>query len=303
MNLKQLHYFIAVAEELHFGRAAERLRIKQPPLSRQISQLESDLRVRLLARTKRSVVLTEPGKAFLLQARETLRHAEKAITVARRTSRGEAGQLRISTSSSLPFTGLLPSLLTAFRAEYPDVELHLKESRAKEQVTRIHDGETDVGFVRLPVRMLPQGLTTEVILSEPILLAMSADHRFSTRRKIELGSLSEERFIMYPYEIGGLHDWALHSCRAAGFEPRIVQEASSVPMAATFAAAGLGLALVPQCAQHIHTPGVVYRTVEAPSATTDVAIVYRDRDGSPLVRNFVKVCLGLSRQLRTGSRA
>jgi len=291
MTLNQLRYFVTVAEALHFGRAAAKLRISQPALSRQISQLERDLKVKLLVRTKRKVVVTDSGNAFFSGALETIRQADKSVLVAQRAERGESGKIRISTVGSLPFSRMLPSLLNEFRTLYPDVELYLKEARTKEQLQKIQEEEIDVGFARLPIRTLADGLAIQPILTEEIYVALRKDHALASKKEIKLKDLANERFIMYPYEIGGLHDWVMKTCNTAGFDPHITQEASSVPIAMALAAAGLGIALVPQCAKNMHTPGVVYKTLSATQASTEIALIYRRQDRSKVIQNFVQMCL------------
>lgn len=291
MTLNQLRYFVTVAEALHFGRAAAKLRISQPALSRQISQLERDLKVKLLVRTKRKVAVTDSGNAFFSRALETIRQADKSVLVAQRAERGESGKIRISTVGSLPFSKMLPSLLNEFRTLYPDVELYLKEARTKEQLQKIQEEEIDVGFARLPIRTPADGLTIRPIFTEEIYVALRKDHALASRKMIKLKDLANERFVMYPYEIGGLHDWAMKACSSAGFDPYITQEASSVPIATTLAAAGLGIALVPQCAKNMHTPGVVYKTLSATQASTEIALIYRRQDRSKVIQNFVQLCL------------
>lgn len=291
MTLNQLRYFVAVAEALHFGLAAARLRISQPALSRQISQLERELKVKLLVRTKRKVAVTDSGKTFYVSALDTIRQADRSVLAAQRAERGESGKIRISTVSSLPFSRLLPSLLNEFRTLYPDVELYLKEGRTKEQLQKIQDEEMDVGFARLPIRSSADGLAIQPVLMETIYAALRKDHALASRKKIKLRDLADESFVMYPYEIGGLHDWAMKACNTAGFDPYITQEASSVPLATTLAAAGFGIALVPQCAINIHTPGVVYRPLDADPASTEIALIYRKQDNSKVVKNFVQLCL------------
>ncbi len=291
MTLNQLRYFVTVAEALHFGRAAAKLRISQPALSRQISQLERDLKVKLLVRTKRKVIVTDSGNAFLSSALETIRQADKSVLAAQRAERGESGKIRISTVGSLPFSRMLPLLLNEFRTLYPDVELYLKEARTKEQLQKIQEEEIDVGFARLPIRTPADGLTIQPIFAEEIYVALRKDHALANKNVIKLKDLANERFVMYPYEIGGLHDWAMKACNTAGFAPYITQEASSVPIATALAAAGLGVALVPQCARNMHTPGVVYKTLSAAQASTEIALIYRKQDRSKVIQNFVRMCL------------
>ncbi len=290
MELRHLRYFVAVAEELHFARAAKRLGMAQPPLSRQIKQLETELNVRLFHRADRKVQLTQAGALFLPQARETLMQAERAALIVQRAARGELGLLNIATPSSMPFTGILPEMLRAYRQAYPDVQLLLQELGINRQLQGLINGEIDIGFIRLPVTHFPSGIHAHTILREKILVALHEDHPLAARERISLASLAHEAFIMYPYDLGGgLYDITTSLCRKAGFAPRIEQEAKTVPMAVSLAAAGLGVALVPSCIRQVHTAGTVYRELNDPAATTELAIAYRKNDRSVMVKSFVRI--------------
>lgn len=290
MELRHLRYFVAVAEELHFARAARRLHMAQPPLSRQIKQLELELNARLFHRADRKVQLTEAGALFLPQARETLMQAERAMRVAQRAARGELGLLNIATPSSMPFTGILPAMLRAYRASFPKVQLLLQEMGIAQQLVGLSNGELDIGFIRLPATHFPQGIVAHRILKEKIYVVLPEDHPLARREGVELADLSGEPFIMYPTDLGGgLYDITMTLCRKAGFAPRIEQEAKTVPMAVSLAAAGLGLALVPGCVRQVHIPGAVYLELKDPDASTEIAIAYRKNDRSPIVRSFVRI--------------
>lgn len=290
MELRHLRYFVAVAEELHFARAAKRLGMAQPPLSRQIKQLEMELKVRLLHRADRKVQLTQAGVLFLPQARETLMQAERAALIVQRAARGELGLLNIATPSSMPFTGILPQMLRSYRQAFPGVQLLLQEMGINLQLQGLINGELDIGFIRLPVTHFPAGIHAHTILREKILVALNEDHPLAARERISLASLADEAFIMYPYDLGGgLYDITMSLCRKAGFVPRIEQEAKTVPMAVSLAAAGLGVALVPGCIRQVHTAGTVYRELNDPAATTELAIAYRKDDRSLMVKSFVRI--------------
>jgi DNA-binding transcriptional LysR family regulator len=294
MELRQLKYFVAVAEELHFTRAAERLRMAQPPLSRQINQLERELKVRLFRRTKRKVELTQAGALFLPQALETLRQAELALLTAQRAERGEVGLLNIATTSSMPFMDLLPRILHAYRQSFPHVHVVLQEQNTSEQLANLYEGAVDIGFLRLPVRVLPERISVETIHSEPLCLALREDHPLASARDIDLRRLENEALIMYPADLGGgLHDLCVSLCKNAGFVPKVEQEAKTVPVAVSFAAAGLGLAFVPASIRNVHTPGVIYRPLKQPSAKAEIAIAYRNNDRSARVKAFVKLSFAL----------
>lgn len=290
MELRHLRYFVAVAEELHFARAARRLRMAQPPLSRQIKQLEAELKVRLFHRGDRKVQLTQAGALFLPQARETLMQSERAALIAQRAARGELGLLNIATPSSMPFTGILPEMMRAYRQAFPQVQLLLQEMGINRQLQGLVNGDIDIGFIRLPVTHFPVGITAHTILKEKIFVALHADHPLAARERINLASLAEEAFIMYPYDLGGgLYDITMSLCRKAGFAPRIEQEAKTVPMAVSLAAAGLGVALVPGCIRQVHISGTAYRELNDPAATTELAIAYRKDDRSLTVKSFVRI--------------
>ena len=292
MELRQLRYFVAVAEELHFTRAAKRLHVAQPPLSRLIRRLEDELKTRLFLRTKRKVELTQVGALFYPEAVKILNQLELATLVAQRAARGEIGLLQIATTSTLPFMGLLPKVLHAYRELFPHVQLMLKELNTKEQLEGLRDGELDVGFLRLPVRALPPQISIQVVQSEPMLLALREDHLLARARTIDLARLTQERFIVYPYDLGGgLHDLSMALYKEAGFVPRMELEARTVPMAVSFAAAGLGVALVPASIRNVHTPGVTYRPLKGRSARTEIAVAHRVNDRSPRVTSFVKLSL------------
>jgi DNA-binding transcriptional LysR family regulator len=292
MDFRQLRSFVAVAEELHFTRAARRLRVAQPPLSRQIRQLEAELGVHLFERTKRKVELTQVGALFLPEALKLLKQLEVATLVAQRAARGEIGLLHIATTSALPYMGLLPKVLHAYRELFPHVQLVLREMNTRQQLDALHAGEIDVGFLRLPMRTLPSRISVQVVQSEPMCIALRQDHPLAPMKTVDLARLADEPFIMYPYDLGGgLHDLSIALCKQAGFTPKVEQEARTVAMAVSFAAAGLGVALVPASIRNVHTPGAVYRPLRGRSARTEIAVAHRSNDRSPRVTAFVKLSL------------
>ena len=196
----------------------------------------------------------------------------------------------------MPFMGLLPNILHSYHRSFPHVHLVLQEQNTEEQLNNLDEGAVDVGFLRLPIRHLPLRISVQSFYTEPLYLALWQDHPLATAREVDLRRLSNEPFIMYPYDLGGgLHDLAVKLCSEAGFVPKIAQEAKTVPMAVTFAAARLGVALVPASGQNVHTPGVVYRPLKQASAKTEIALAYRMKDRSPSVRAFVKLSLASRR--------
>jgi DNA-binding transcriptional LysR family regulator len=291
MELRQLRYFLAVAENLHFTRAAERLRVAQPPLSRQIRRLEDELGVQLFRRTRRRVELTQAGALLVPEATKILKQAEHTARVAQGAMRGEIGLLHIGATSSLPFTDLLPKVLSAYRKMFPDVQLVLRELNTKQQLDALHAGDIDLGFVRLPVRILPSRIAVQTVRTEPVVAVLPKGHRLAAARRLDLRLLAEETFIMYPYELGGgLHDLLIRLFNEAGFVPRVQQEATTVPTAVSLAAAGLGIALVPQSIRAVQIPGVVYKPLASPAAKAEIAIAHRLNDRSPAVLAFAKLC-------------
>src|SRR5208282_909817 len=196
MELRHLRYFVAVAEELHFSRAAERLHMAQPPLSQQIRQLEDELGVQLFERTRRRVQLTDAGRVVLEEARRALVQADRVVAAAHRAAEGAAGFLRVGFSSSAPYT-TLPAILRAFRAQFPGVALNLYERSTEEQIELLAAGTIDVALVRRPVENAPESLVIKTILREHLVLAMPHDHRLRSRRSVPVRALANEPFILF----------------------------------------------------------------------------------------------------------
>ncbi len=290
MELRHLRYFVAVAEELNFRRAAARLHIGQPPLSIQIRALEEDVGAVLLERTKRKVALTEPGQRFLVRAREILAAAQSATDEVRRAARGELGVLRVGFTSSLPYASTLPDLLHTYRGQYPEVELQLKEMFTAEQLAAIAGGLLDVGLVRYVGGELPHGVIVREIGSDPLCLFLHADHPLAGRSSVPFSELAGEGFISFPVGVGtGLPDILRRLCRRAGFEPRIVQTAREATTQVALAGAGLGIALLPAPLSCIRLPRVRVVPVADDGATFALSVALPAGGGSPLVSAFVQV--------------
>src|SRR5579885_297450 len=289
MELRHLRYFVAVAEELHFSRAAERLHIAQPPLSQQIRQLEDELGVRLFERTRRRVELTDAGRMVLEEARRTLAQAERVASTARRASEGSAGFLRVGFSSSAPYT-TLPAVLRAFRAQYPEVALNLFERSTEEQIELIAADKIDVAFVRRPVENAPDSLIVRTILREPFVLALPRDHRLCRRREVDIRSLAGEPFVLFPrHAAPGLYDQFAAICRRGGFKPRVAQEAVQMQTIVSLVSAGLGVAIVPASIRKLHRERVAYRPIHPGNATSEMAVVYDRNNSSRALQSFLRV--------------
>ncbi|PLZ01030.1 LysR family transcriptional regulator [Burkholderia sp. WAC0059] len=278
MDLRRIRYFAVLAEELHFGRAAQRLNIAQPPLSQQIRVLEDELGARLFERSNRHVELTPAGKALLPEARALLAQAERAGTVALRAQRGELGELRVGFTSSAAFSTVIPRLIYAYRHRLPEVHLRLEELTTQQQLTAMLERRLEVAFVRGPDKPdLPPTLEATRLLQDSLVAVLPAGHALLAREgPLSVGALRDEAFVMYPSESGtGVYDQILSLCRRAGFAPRVTQEAKQAPTIVGLVAAGLGVSLVPASLQNINVNGVAYRPLRENAARSAMWLVLR----------------------------
>jgi DNA-binding transcriptional LysR family regulator len=260
-ELSQLRCFVAVAEELHFGRAAARLNMTQPPLSRQVQLLEHALDILLLARTSRSVQLTPAGRAFLPDARRILQLADGAGLTARRVARGEAGSIMLGCTAAASYS-LLPRVVAFTTAQMPGIDLVLKEMVTAEQMEALASGGLDLGFVRHPFDR--RQVDSTCILREPLLLAVPRDHVLVTGPEPAIADLDGQPFIMWsPLEARYFHDLITGLCATAGAVPRHVQYISQTHTILALVSAGLGLALVPEAARALHFEGVILRPIRS----------------------------------------
>jgi DNA-binding transcriptional LysR family regulator len=287
MELRHLRYFAAVADELHFGRAAARLHIAQPPLSQQIRQLEGELGFELFVRAHRRVRLTEAGRAFLGDARGILSRVEQATENARRVARGEAGGLAVGFIASATY-GLVPALVQEFRRRHPGVALSLSELSTEEQLQALRTGAIQLGLGRPPAD--DPSLAIEPLLDEPLELALHAGHPLARARTVPLRAIAEEPFILFPrLPRPGWADVVLGHCREAGFKPQVVYEAMELSTALAMVAAGVGVTLVPASVRTLHARGLVYRPLSAPAPTTRLIALYGREGAPPAVARFVDV--------------
>ncbi|MBW4422624.1 MAG: LysR family transcriptional regulator [Myxacorys californica WJT36-NPBG1] len=285
MELRHLHYFIAVAEELHFSRAAERLGISQPPLSQQIRSLEDELGVKLFERTKRHVQLTEAGKVFLERSYLVLAQLEQAIEVTQRIGRGEVGRLAIGFVDSATYT-LLPDILRVFREQFPAIELRLHELTTAQQIHALHQNQIDVGVVRSAIT--EPGLSTKCVLQESLVLALPQTHLLSAQVKVSVSTLADESFILFPAKLGPVfYEQIIQICQQAGFRPKVAQEAVQMQTIIGLVAAGLGIAFVPASLQNFHRSGVIYRPLQEQTPQTGLYLAWRQHDSSPVIRAFL----------------
>jgi DNA-binding transcriptional LysR family regulator len=285
IELRHLRYFVAVAEELHFGRAAERVGIAQPPLSQQIQRLERDLGIQLFTRTKRRVQLTEAGAVLLREARATLAQADRAVDAVQRAARGEVGRLDIGFVGSATFA-VLPPLLRRFRATHPDVELGLFELSTAQQVAALLERRIDAGFVRPPFS--EPALALEIVAREPLVAVLPVDHLLAREERVSLRALRDEPFVLFPESYGpGLHGHILGACQAAGFNPRIIQEAIGQPTIVSLVSVGIGVSLLPAAIERLLWDGVVYRRLIEEPPPVELALAWRAGDTSPVLDAFV----------------
>lgn len=287
MELRHLRYFVAVAEELHFGRAAERLHMSQQPLSRQIWHLESELGVQLFHRTKRRIQLTETGRAFLDQARQVLAKAEQAIQVARQVNRGEVGRLGLGFSGFATYS-VLPQILRAFRERFPDVELDLHEMTTSGQLQALQEQQIHLGFMIPPVN--DKTLSVKLIRQEAFVVVLPETHPLATQPEIALPALASEQFILVSRHLEpGYYDQCISLFQRAGFSPKVIQKASQKQTILSLVAAGMGVSLAPASIQNLHRAGVVYTALKASALKVELAVVWRSDELSPVLRLFLEV--------------
>lgn len=288
MELRHLRYFLAVAEELHFGRAAARLHISQPPLSQQIRQLEEELGVVLFHRTKRRVELSDAGRLFLGEARAVLDQARQAKRSVQEAGKGVRGRLSIGFVSSACHT-VLPQAVREFRRAYPEVEVSLREMIPAAQLAALARREIDIGLLRPPVT--DAELSVESVLAEPLVVALPADHRLAGRRAVPIKALAKEPFVLFPRQHGpGVHDAVLQICHEAGFAPRAAYEPNEMQTILAYVAAGLGVSIVPGSLMSFRRGPIAFRRLAGAQASIELALAWTRARPSVLVDNFRRIC-------------
>jgi DNA-binding transcriptional LysR family regulator len=289
MELRHLRYFVAVAEEGHITRAAERLGIQQPPLSQQIQALERELDARLFDRKPRGVELTPAGRAFFAEAKVILARVGDAVAATQRAARGETGRVGLGFTSSASFHPFVPRAIRAFREAHPGVSLTLEESGTVELVAALRSQALDVAFVRSPVGESAD-LTVRPLLDEAMVAALPSGHRLGAASEpLPLAALAGETFILYRRPVGpGLHDAIIAACDRAGFSPQIGQEAPRMLSTLSLVAAGLGVTLVPRSMSRLEAEGVIYRPLDRSTPlTAPLNLAYRRGESAAAVRRFV----------------
>ena len=287
MELRHLKYFVAVAEEMHFGRAAKRLHIAQPPLSQQIMNLETELGVKLFDRARRTIQMTDAGIYFLKEAQQLLLHVERAAETARRIYRGQAGRLIVGFVGSVVHT-FLPEGLRLFRERFPDVELVLQELNTAEQIRSLHARRIDVGFLYPDAQ--DSMLASQTLTQTPLMVVLPKKHVLSGRKSLHIRELAQEPFIANTRSSEPVvRDAFISLCHSAGFSPRIAQEAGNVQTVLGLVASGLGVCLLPDFIKSIRRPGVRYIPLSGSPPTVKLAAVWHSDNSSTLVKSFVTV--------------
>jgi DNA-binding transcriptional LysR family regulator len=287
LEARHLRYFIRVAEELHFGRAAERLGIAQPPLSHQIRQLEARIGVRLFDRTTRSVKLTLAGEAFLVRARQAVSTMEMAVSEARGAMGVAAGHLVLG-SVQTGIQRFLPDIIADFRKRHPLVTFDVRPGTTEDQVARLIDGSLQVAFIRPPQTVGP--LALERIFSEGFVAVLPADHPLARRPRLVLADLANEPFVLFSPIVGiGYQSVLLDRCQKLGFHPKVVMEATHTIAIATLVAAGVGVAVIPAWIESMRVPGAVFRPLPELPKVVDLCVAWLAADPSPLVQELVAI--------------
>jgi len=295
MELRHLRYFVVVAEEGHFTRAAERLGMQQPPLSQQIRALEQELGFDLFRRHPKGADLTAAGTAFLAEAREILDKVQQAAVRGARVANGSAGAIAVGFTSSAAAHPLIPKIVRSYRDAWPDVNVEFKEGNAAELIEAMAEGKLHLGFLRLPVSG-PPGILFQRLVDEELLLVLPADHALLQGRRtdgmpsIPLASLRDERFILVRrHGAPGMYSNLIEACRRAGFTPQIAVEVDRMLTNISLVAAGVGISAVPASMQGFHADSVVYCRIEdgGPSLSAPLTLVRREHDLQPAARHFV----------------
>lgn len=287
MELRHLRYFVAVSESLHFGEAAAGLGIAQPSLSQQIRQLEEELQTSLLRRTKRRVELTQAGELFLEEARDILARVDRATMAARRVGHGDGGRLRVGVGYCMNHPALVKAV-SHFSTSHPTVRVELQTIAVSLQVAALRDERIDLGFLRYPV--VESSLIGELLISEPLVLAMPRSHRFAGRQAVSLSTLSEDAFVLTSREhVPVYHDIVLRTCREAGFVPHAPHEADHLHNVLGLVAAECGVALLPAFSQRIRPRRVVFASLRPPSPTLQTLAAWRRDKTSAMLTEFVTI--------------
>lgn len=295
MELRHLRYFVALADELSFTRAADRLHISQPPLSIQIGQLEKEVGVMLFERSSRRVQLTLAGQAFLADVRAILDRVQAATSHARAIGSGLAGRIEIGLSGS-HFQGPLPRLIARYLDEHPGVITMLNELKPADQLAELCNRRIDISISRTPVN--DAALTSIRLWSDPVLAAFPRSHSMGKHKNLSLHDLREQPFVMLRLDSSAYARYLHDCCVQAGFAPLVVQSVLEVPAIVSMVAAGIGVALVPQSLSHLHANAVDFVSLGVSAPKSDVYVVLRRDESSSVVKEFVQLIVKLAARLK-----
>lgn len=287
MELRHIRYFLTVAEERHFTRAAARLGIGQPPLSQQIKDLENELGAVLFRRMPYGAELTEAGEAFLAVVKDIPGTAERAARAAQRAVRGELGLLRVGFTASAAFNSVVPAAIRAFRRAYPEVQLQLEEGNTTRLVNGLSEGSLDAVFLR-PGFTGSDRFQLRLLSEESMVLVLPENHPAASKTTIALSTLHDNDFLLFPREIGPtLYDSVIEACRNSGFEPNIAQLVPQIASVINLVAAEMGVSVVPASMAQVKVNGVVFRQIDNGAPLAKLALAFRRADTSAVLRNFV----------------
>ena len=297
MEFRQLRYFLAVAEHLHFTDAAAHLGIAQPPLSQQILKLEREIGTQLFIRHPRRVELTEAGRLLRESARRIVEDAQQALVEAQNAGRGETGHLSLGFAGSTVFHPAVATTMQKYRHAYERVAISCEESNSSLLLDRVGERQIDAALVRMP--LFCRDLVVEALVEEDMIAVLPANHRLNRQRRVDLADLASDPFILFPRAIGpDLYDSIIGACREARFAPSISMESPQLSSAANLVAAGFGVAVVPSSIRQVQVKGVTYHELQGKPLSSGIALIHRPREKSPTVLNFVRIL----RQQRVAAR-
>ena len=290
MDFRQLRYFVAVAEALSFSEAARRLHVSQPPLSVQIKALEEELGSALLERSRHHVALTPAGELFLDKARAALANLDQAREVVKQVASGEAGEIRVGFTASVPMQDMFPRAVHAFREAHRNAKLELVHMSTGQQLQQLENGEIDIAFLRpSPQFRPPASIAVREVLADRLVAVVPVAHPLAARpQEIDISALSGERFLLFPRGLGcGLFDHATTLCNRAGFAPNVAQEAREATTIIGLVASGAGISVLPQIYARTGIPGVAYLPIAGPDAASRILMAHRAEALSPIMKRFV----------------
>jgi DNA-binding transcriptional LysR family regulator len=298
MELRHLRYFLAVAEELNFTRAARRLHIAQPPLTQQIKALEAELGVALIDRSAYRIGLTQAGRAFAAEVTRILGEVRNAVLIAKRAARSSTGQVRVGFTESASFNPLVTSTFRSFRSAFPDIEVSLEERQSTDLAVALREGRIDVAFVRPPLKSI-EGLTLQLLQEEDMVAAVPVGHALARRKSIDLRELQNEAFILYPRSVRpGLADAVVAACEAAGFKPRVEQYAPQLAATINLVAASLGVSVVPRSMQGLQPSALAYIPLRGRPVRARLSLAHRAREVDFAVLKFIELTREAARRTK-----